>query len=41
MLNLGISKAEIARTFNVNNSTLFEWIRIRLQGGNDYKQKYK
>lgn len=41
MLDNGYSKASIARKYNVNPSTLYEFIRVELEGRPDYKEKYK
>ena len=39
MLNSGVSKAEIARRFEVNQSTLHEFIRIEINGLPPYKTR--
>lgn len=39
LLNLGVSKAEIARKFGVNVSTVFEFIRVKIEGRGNYKNK--
>lgn len=41
MLNEGYSKVSIARQYSVNPSTLYEFIRVELEGRPDYKEKYK
>lgn len=39
LLNLGVSKAEIARKFGVNVSTVFEFIRVKIEGRGNYRNK--